>query len=206
MDQAVDELLNIIANGGVIGTCGKLCSELPHELEATVCDLLCDYVGIDEFIKLVQDVDPDPIWLCQEIKVCPLPTDDPVASITSFAVTPQQGPQGHEFTFTIEFNITNDIGTGEFVFEVDPADGTDDPIGTEQVLIQPAPGLYSASFRVPTHPNKNEQWVPGVYPGYFAVCTGGCGSKHDGAHTLAESNVNFTLTAPTTMPKKMKKL
>lgn len=52
--QAIDQLLNIIVNVGVLGSCGALCSYLPNKIEATVCNLLCDYVGIDEFVKIVE--------------------------------------------------------------------------------------------------------------------------------------------------------
>lgn len=54
MDQTINILLNVILNGGVIGSCGKLCSYLPNQVEVTVCNLLCSYVGIKEFIKLVR--------------------------------------------------------------------------------------------------------------------------------------------------------
>jgi hypothetical protein len=56
----------------VLGGCSDLCSYLPTQLEATVCNLLCDVVGIEAFIDLVTDADPDPIWLCEEVDVCPI--------------------------------------------------------------------------------------------------------------------------------------
>ena len=46
-------------DAGVIGGCGELCQLLEQavkinsSLVEVVCDLLCDYVGIEEFIKLV---------------------------------------------------------------------------------------------------------------------------------------------------------
>ena len=36
------------------------------QIEDTVCDLLCDYVGITEFIKIIQEADPDPVYICQK--------------------------------------------------------------------------------------------------------------------------------------------
>ena len=52
-------LLNLdFIDAGVVGTCGKLCSLLEQKTGSqalgVVCDLLCDIVGIEEFIKIVQ--------------------------------------------------------------------------------------------------------------------------------------------------------
>ena len=83
LDQAYGELIQAIAQLGVLDTCGDLCgyaalrscffffffspwgvfwppppppfigcSLLNSHLEGTICDLLCDYVGIEEFIKV----------------------------------------------------------------------------------------------------------------------------------------------------------
>lgn len=45
-------------DAGVVGGCGELCQLLADKtnssLIGTVCDLLCDYVGIKEFIDLIQ--------------------------------------------------------------------------------------------------------------------------------------------------------
>merc|ERR1711916_216484 len=54
VEQALHELIEIIINGGVLGGCGDLCSKLSNHLEATICDLVCDVVGIEAFIKLLQ--------------------------------------------------------------------------------------------------------------------------------------------------------
>eukprot|EP00700_Malawimonas_jakobiformis_P000615 EC719057.1.p2 GENE.EC719057.1~~EC719057.1.p2 ORF type:complete len:103 (+),score=16.70 EC719057.1:31-339(+) len=51
MDQVMDKLVNIIANVGGLGSCGALCSKLDNKVEATVCNLLCDYDGITEFAR-----------------------------------------------------------------------------------------------------------------------------------------------------------
>ena len=45
-------------DAGVVGTCGKLCSMLEQKTGSqalgAVCDILCNIVGIEEFIKIVQ--------------------------------------------------------------------------------------------------------------------------------------------------------
>jgi len=47
-----------ILEGGVVGTCGALCNALAQKTGSgtlgAVCDILCDYVGIEEFMNLIQ--------------------------------------------------------------------------------------------------------------------------------------------------------
>merc|ERR1719487_3158892 len=63
MDQTINQLLNIILNVGVLGSCNALCSYLGDYGQIVVagCNLLCDYVGITEFIALIEAADLDPI-------------------------------------------------------------------------------------------------------------------------------------------------
>lgn len=46
-------------DAGVVGTCGEVCQMLEKktgsEAAGVVCNLLCDYVGIKEFIKLIEE-------------------------------------------------------------------------------------------------------------------------------------------------------
>lgn len=84
-------LLTLYLDAGVLGGCSDLCGLLPNQVEATVCDLVCAVVGIEGFIDLVEgafrilssaqtaqltfvvvDADPDPIWICEEVDVCPI--------------------------------------------------------------------------------------------------------------------------------------
>ncbi len=41
---------------GVVGGCGELCSLLPTSSKVAIeaCDILCDLVGIKEFIALIE--------------------------------------------------------------------------------------------------------------------------------------------------------
>jgi len=189
MSQFLNQLIEIILNGGVIGSCGKLCSLLNgSSVEQTVCDLLCDAVGIDVFIKLVDDADPDPIYICEVIKICPVSTTGN-ATIDDLSASPAKGRVGATIKVTIDYSINSNIGTGEFALQVLPID-----IGTAQPLFSPANGEYSVSVSIPTKPNKNNPWQPGVYEIQFFVCAGSCGSKHPNAQLLASASTNFTLT------------
>merc|ERR1712146_611187 len=111
MNSAINDLINIIMNAGVMGSCNELCSLLPNQIEATICDLLCAYVGIEGFMDLLNGVDPDPIWICEEITVCPV-NPNAAANLTSFTVQPVHGKRQDTFTFDLTYLVTNEIGTG----------------------------------------------------------------------------------------------
>jgi hypothetical protein len=40
---------------GIIGGCADLCSFFPNQVEQAVCNLLCDAVGIEGFITLIEE-------------------------------------------------------------------------------------------------------------------------------------------------------
>jgi len=191
MGEAINELLNIIANVGVIGGCSDLCSYLGNKVEATVCDLLCSYVGIDVFIKLVQDADPDPIWLCEEIGICPI-NDDWSGNITSLSVSPHTGHQGSTFNINVVFSISNTTGTGELSLVIFPPDGF--PFGDGQLLVDVAPATYSAQFQLQAQPSENEPFGPGTYDVSVALCDGGCGSSHSHARLISVQNTTFQIS------------
>jgi len=192
MDQAIDQLLNIIANAGVLGGCSDLCSYLPTQLEAVVCNLLCDAVGSETFIDLVQDVDPDPIWLCEEVDVCPI-NDNASAIFNTVAVSPTSGPQGTNFNVAIAYTVTNWIGTGELDIVVFPPAGL--PLGSGLLLVNQTAGPYRASFGpISTYPSENEPFLPGSYKVQLALCEGSCGSSHSHTKTLAVTSTSFTIT------------
>ncbi|XP_069116842.1 countin-3-like [Argopecten irradians] len=201
MGQAIDALLNIILNGGVVGTCGALCQALGSKTSKAleeVCDVLCDLVGVEEFIKLIQKADLDPIYFCEILKTCPI-NDNGDAKITTFTVTPSSGPQG---TFRIDFGYTsvNGTGTGEIILEVDTVDGIPVESGFIHELAQP--GDYTSSFSLKAEPDPNcdptqqpcEQWMPGNYGVKIAICNGECGSKHPHSAVYDEGMTNFTIT------------
>ena len=74
-DQLIEVILNIILEGGVVDTCGHLCDEVAKEtgsgILGFICDMGCDFVGLEEFIKLVNEADLDPIYYCEKINLCP---------------------------------------------------------------------------------------------------------------------------------------
>jgi len=192
MDESMDILLNIIANGGVIGSCEQLCGYLKTELEAVVCELFCDYVGIQAFIDVLDVVDPDAIFYCMEIDVCPI-KDTAKGVINSMSVQPTSGPTGTTFNVNVKYQVTSEIGTGELAIVVFPPDGSF-PFGGGELLVDEADGTYPVQIQIPTQPSENEDFGPGVYNFTVALCEGTCGSIHAHAFTLAQQNGQFTIT------------
>ncbi len=63
--SAINVLASLIFDEGIIGSCGDLCGALANKTGSkdlsTVCTLVCNALGIDEFIKLLIKSDVDPI-------------------------------------------------------------------------------------------------------------------------------------------------
>jgi hypothetical protein len=185
--QALNELLNIILNAGVVGGCEDLChlleEKIPNELLNVVCNLLCDYVGIKEFIDLIEKADLDPIYYCELLDLCPV-NDNGDAHIVSFTVKPNTVDQGSNFHIELLFQTQKGTGTGEIDLGIDTADGI--PVGEDELLQSLAPGAYNVTWTVKAKPDPNcdptqepcEEWVPGNYTADVAICNGECGSKH----------------------------
>lgn len=190
--QAMNQLINIIVNGGIVGTCGELCSKLPGKMLDTVCDLLCDYVGITEFMKLLQHEDPDPIFLCQELKICPV-HDDGQASITNSTVSPTKGAQGTTFEITMVFEVTKQTGTGETAVIIQPPGGGQ-PMGTANLNEGFPPGKYGVTWKLTATPSEQEAFDAGVYRVETALCEGECGSKHPHSKVMDVGQTSFEIT------------
>jgi hypothetical protein len=63
----------------ILATCGELCAFVANKtgskLAGDICDLACDGIGIDEFIRLIITMDLDPIWYCEMADLCPSKTN-----------------------------------------------------------------------------------------------------------------------------------
>lgn len=203
-EDAIDTLLNIILNTVVIGSCSELCQALAQKTGSqalgAVCDILCSIVGIEEFVKLIEKADLDPIYFCEELKTCKV-NDHGDAEITNLAIAPVSGPQGsRSITFTI--NSHNGTGTGELILLVNTVDGIPVEDGL-LMMAQNASGFPSSqSFTLKAEPDPNcdptqdfcEQWLPGPYQLIVDICNGECGSKHPHSQLYDRQFVNFTIT------------
>lgn len=78
IDEAVGDinvLLNVILDQGILGSCGDLCGALVNKTGSVfagdLCQVVCDALGIDEFIHEIIRLDLDPIWYCEMAHLCP---------------------------------------------------------------------------------------------------------------------------------------
>jgi hypothetical protein len=62
--DALNKLISIIANTGIVGGCQKVCSQLDKEWQRITCDVICVGVGIEAFFRVLDYVSPDPILFC----------------------------------------------------------------------------------------------------------------------------------------------
>lgn len=45
MNQAVGQILQIIEQVGILGSCAEVCQALPNQYLAIACDIFCEYEG-----------------------------------------------------------------------------------------------------------------------------------------------------------------
>lgn len=170
-----------------------MCGLLPSKTLAEVCDIVCEIAGIEEFGKLLQEADPDPIYLCEKVNLCAHSTTA-AANITNFQVDPAQGPVGSTFKIDIVYTVTNQIATGQMMVVVVPPNGDGKSFGGGETLINQAPGQYGGTLSFKATPNEQEPFNPGTYQVVAAVCEGTCGSIHEWSQTLSERQTTFKLT------------
>eukprot|EP00818_Percolomonas_sp_WS_P006018 CAMPEP_0117435282 /NCGR_PEP_ID=MMETSP0759-20121206/399_1 /TAXON_ID=63605 /ORGANISM="Percolomonas cosmopolitus, Strain WS" /LENGTH=217 /DNA_ID=CAMNT_0005226821 /DNA_START=207 /DNA_END=860 /DNA_ORIENTATION=+ len=208
MSQTINQLINVIINVGLIGSCNKLCSYLqPYgQLAVVACNLICDGVGIEEFIKILEKQDIDVIYACELVHACPV-HDCPLTPCGSFGpgnVSPQTARKAHEndFAFSTTFDILDQTGVGEIIFEVITAPGSMPPVleGGELVPDGFQKGTYNLNYNIKLQDHEDAQpfpifFRPGMYKIENVVCQAECGSKHPHSKILAiQKGINFTLT------------
>jgi len=194
MIQGLDILVDAIANGGVIADCEKLCGYLPKESEFVVCAGICIYVGVEVLVRALNVTDPDPIFACEEIGICPI-SDTAAGQFTSVVVAPPVGPLGTTFWINTTFQIINQTGTGFLqMWCVPPGTPFADGLGEDGYLIDLVPGFYAANFQLPTS-DKQVNWPLGLYNSSVWLCEGYCASIHKHQYPLDHrGNLVFTVT------------
>ena len=197
--QAINQLLDIILNAGVLEGCKELCGLLnASEAIDVACNLLCDIVGIKEFVKIIEDADLDPIYFCELLKVCKV-FDGGDATITELIISPKEAPKGSKFQLSVQFETNNGTGTGEISVDIDTVDGI--PVGNSELMEPLNPGGYNFTFDLATntHCNPNqepcEMWLAGTYNVTFAICNGECGSKHPHSKVYDTKTGSFQITS-----------
>jgi len=191
MDNVINQLLNVILNGGVLGSCQALCSALQNEYEATICNLLCDYVGIEGFIDAINDTDPDPIYVCQVIDVCPVVNNGSVKILSTYS-RPASGAQGTTFTCGMQYQVISATGPGSVDIAIIPP-GSGEVMSDGEFTEGQAPQTYTVEWTVPTTPSENEPFTAGTYQVSLAVCEGDCTTSHRWGGVYASAMTTFTI-------------
>jgi len=191
MGEIINELLNIILNIGVVGSCGELCGYLPNKYEVDACDLICDYVGIEEFIKLIEKEDPDPIFFCEEAKICYTNTNGTAVTNNVF-VDPTSGQAGTKFQIGFNYTVTSYTSSGGPNVVVVPPAGM--PVGGAEFYDGQAPGTYVTVFSLDTTPSEQEPFTPGDYGVELALCAGDCSGIHKWSGVYCNGTTSFTIT------------
>lgn len=207
MGQIINQLLNYILNVGVVGSCAALCGQLPAKLEQTACNLLCDVVGIEGFVKAIQKADLDPIYYCQIVDVCEAkdcPSSNPdCVSVDKVELSPTSGGLDAQFTATASYTVTDEVGAGEMQFAIAPTDGSAEPIGTGSMFPNLEKGTFSGQLQFqPSDINKQAEqqqqpdfFVAGKeYEVIFVICEGQCGSSHPHSKLFGMMRSNFNIT------------
>jgi hypothetical protein len=206
-EQNINNLLNIILNSGVLGSCGALCSKLPDSTEQTICNIFCDIVGVETFVHLLNHVDLDPIFFCEDLKLCPIADcqAEQCVVLNSVSVQPASGPSGQTFNIQSTYTVINNTGTGEIVVQIEDPSG--EIMGDGVVIPGYYTGSYALNFQLNTQPSEDEPFNPGTYNVQIIVCEGECGSKLPHSRILSTKSVSFEITnsGKTTLDKHHKR-
>lgn len=172
--------------------CGDLCSQLPTQGDANICDLLCDIVGIYEFIQIVNKADLDPIYFCQMHKKC-VETPNGNGRMLDSNVVPKKGARTDTFTVNITFSVTDAVGAGEFLNVIS---STTQSEVSEGLLYDEIPvGNYIANLQLSLQddPQGGTTWHTGNYTVQTWFCMGQCFSHHPYTKEFGYHNSTFVL-------------
>jgi len=199
MSDAVNDLLNGIANG-LLGTCGDLCSYLGDPILEFPCIFFCEYEGLNEFIDVINVTDPDPIYICQELDMCP-EVDGGEVTINSAIVNPSSGPTGTQFNVTFKYTVVKPTGPGTLLIVVIPPedDNFDFPFEFGEFNDPQPVGVYEVSGTIDTTPVEMEVFAPGLWTANVVVCEGDCDTVHPYGGIYAQANATFTITNTTAL-------
>jgi hypothetical protein len=193
MADNLNNLVNIILQIGVEGNCEKLCGDLHTSPAATaVCELLCLAVGLDEFVKILQSEDLDPVWICKELHVCPV--NDCVGDcvqISNVSVSPSIAKLRTEFV--ISFMLKGLKSTGTLTTNVqfpcltsscqNPVVGFDVVLGGLKVG-----ETQTFELKIPTDEDSWMYKSDATYPVSLLTCQYDCGDIHSSIYSWAYTN------------------
>jgi len=193
MGEALLELINIVANLGVIASCSELCNYLDSSVEVAVCDTLCSAVGITGFIALINQIknEPDPIYICKELEACQSRVGK--VDFNSFAVTPHSGSPDAKFVAVGQYTVVQETGTGLVnmyleIVTINPSSNTT-TLFSSTLIENLMPGVYPITIAMDMSIYK-----PGTLTALVEICEGTCGSTWQDTVTYCKKSNQFILT------------
>jgi len=190
--ESLDIILNEILDGGIIANCGKACSGLKNPYLNTFCTLLCDALGLDEFIHILNKSDLNPLYYCQLVHMCIVEdcTEPECVKIYVHQVRPEIAPEGSRFEIETAFTIVNTAGAGMLRYEI--YQNPKDPISQDYLIEHWAPrGNFTQFLAIDT---KEQALKIGTWTARITFCEGMCGSKHPHTRLFDTAVANFTVT------------
>lgn len=90
--------------------------------------------------------------------------------------------------------MLNNSGTATAaIFVIPPESDGGEPFGQSALLVNAAPGQYTASIHFHVRPNQDEPFTPGTYKIEGAICEGDCGSHHSIEYTMTKGTKLFPI-------------
>mmetsp|Transcript_26227 Transcript_26227/g.45121 ORF Transcript_26227/g.45121 Transcript_26227/m.45121 type:complete len:516 (+) Transcript_26227:90-1637(+) len=188
--RSIDQVVKTIGEYGVQGGCNKLCSHFPSPAQEGLCEMICDYVGIQIFVDALKRSDLDPFYACELLKFCPI-VDGGVAKIIDLSIDPASAEIGTQFLVSLKFEVTSQTGVGEVLAVITNEAG--DKFGLAEPNEGFAPGGYAAQFPIDTS-DPEQSFSAGAYTIEIFLCAGECGSKHPHSETYDTASTKFVLT------------
>eukprot|EP00771_Trimastix_marina_P000722 gnl/Trimastix_PCT/175.p1 GENE.gnl/Trimastix_PCT/175~~gnl/Trimastix_PCT/175.p1 ORF type:complete len:244 (-),score=89.01 gnl/Trimastix_PCT/175:56-787(-) len=191
-DTVTQALIKIIGQVGVPTVCSELCNLLPFgKLIKVVCNLICDIAGLEEFVKIIREIDPDSVYYCQRLHICPV-DDSWNGTVKSVVVDPPTGPAGTTFAINVTYTLSKKTSVGIILNRVVcPAQSGYE--GSEFLIRKPA-GTYIASWTLETEPTEKAPFVSGEYFVKGELCNGECRNRHPHSKVLSEKWGSFNIT------------
>jgi len=190
--DAEDEIITGIINGGIIGGCGDLCGYVTNPYLGEACYLVCTIVGIEAFVEAFNITDPDPIYICQLMDLCPVVTGGAVQSTKASAI-PSSVSSGGNVNITYYYQVTSPTGPGLLTISIS-SPGSEDLTGSQFTEGQPI-GYYGIIWELSTTPSEQEPFSPGPYGVYLQVCEGDCTTVHPNGGVYASDKTSFSITS-----------
>jgi hypothetical protein len=137
------EIVTIDMFGNCMAICYLVRTKIVNSTEVEIfCDTLCNAVGIEAFLHLLNIGDTDTIYYCEQLEACKV-FNDGDAKIAQLSISPSQGKQGN-LTFGIDYITKNGTGTGEISISIHTVDNI--PFVKTFLNLPKKPGKFLKNF------------------------------------------------------------